>query len=51
MKKDTETKKGEDGIEYVRFEDLARRLVSVPKEELKRREQAEKAKKEAKKHK
>lgn len=46
MKKEPETKK--DGKEFERFKDFTRKLVAVPKEEIKRREQAAKAKKEAK---
>jgi hypothetical protein len=35
--------------EFKRFEEFTRKLVSVPKEEINRREQAEKALKETKK--
>lgn len=34
-----------DNVEFKRFEDFTRKLVAVPKEEIKRREQAEKEKK------
>jgi hypothetical protein len=47
MKKEIETKK--DGKEFDRFDDLFRKVVSVPKTELDKREAAEKAKKAAKK--
>jgi hypothetical protein len=47
MIKRIETKK--DGKEFERFDDLLRHVVSVPKEEINRRERAEKEKKEAKK--
>jgi hypothetical protein len=43
MKKKAETKS--DSEAFKRFEDFTRRLVAVPKEEIKRREQAEKEKK------
>jgi hypothetical protein len=46
MKKESETKKS---TEFKRFEDFTRKLVAVPKEEIKKREQAEKAKKETSK--
>lgn len=38
-----------DGKNFERFDDLFRKVISVPKEELKKREEAEKQKKEAKK--
>jgi len=47
MTKKIETKK--DGKEFERFDDLLRKVVSVPKSELDRREKAEKKKKAAKK--
>ncbi len=42
-----ETKK--DGKEFERFDDLLRKVIAVPKEEINKREQAEKHKKETKK--
>lgn len=39
-----------DGKDFERFESLLREVISVPKEELKRREEAEKQKKLAKKN-
>jgi len=47
MNKKTETKK--DGKEFERFDDLLRKVVSVPKSEIDRREKAEKQKKAKKK--
>ncbi len=47
MKKKVEMKN--DGKDYPRFENLLREVMSVPKEELKRREETEKQKKKAKK--
>lgn len=47
MKKKIETKK--DGKEFERFEDFVRQIVKVPKDEINKREQEEKQKKEAKK--
>ena len=47
MKKKLEMKK--DGKGFERFDDLLRQVVSVPKEEINKREQAENQKKEAKK--
>ena len=44
MKKKIETK--QDGKDYERFETLLRQVVSVPKDEILRREQAEKERKE-----
>lgn len=48
MKNKIETKK--DGKEFERFDGLLRQVVSVPKEEINKREKAEKAKKEVKKN-
>jgi hypothetical protein len=47
MKKKLEMKN--DGKDFERFEELVRTVVRVPKEELNRREAAEKQKKAAKK--
>ena len=47
MKKKIETKK--DGKEFERFDDLLRHVVKVPKDEINRREQEEKQKKETRK--
>ena len=47
MKKKVEMKN--DGKGFERFENLLRQVVKVPKEEILRREQAEKEKKESKK--
>lgn len=47
MEKRVETKK--DGKEFERFDDLLRKVIAVPKEEINKREQAEKHKKDAKK--
>jgi hypothetical protein len=47
MKKKVEMKK--DGKGFERFDDLLRHVVSVPKDELDKREKADKEKKEAKK--
>ncbi len=47
MKKKVEIK--QDGKEFERFEQLVRKVVSVPKDEILRREKDEKQKKEAKK--
>lgn len=47
MKKKIETK--EDGKEFERFEQLLRQVVSVPKDEILKREKAEKEMKKAKK--
>ena len=44
MKKQIETKK--DGKEFERFDGLLRQVVSVPKEEINKREKAEKECKE-----
>ena len=46
MKKEIETK--QDNEEFKRFDDLLRKIVSVPKDEINRREKAEKKKKELK---
>lgn len=46
MKKELEMKN--DGKDFTRFENLLRQVISVPKEELRRREEAEKQKKKAK---
>ena len=46
MKKQTNPNNGNK--EFERFADFTRKLVAVPKEEIKKREQAEKDKKEAK---
>lgn len=47
MKKKIEMK--DDGKDFTRFDELFQKVISVPKDELKRREEAEKQKKEAKK--
>jgi hypothetical protein len=47
MKKEIETK--QDGKEFERFEDFVRQIVKVPKEEINKRERAEKQKKEQRK--
>jgi hypothetical protein len=47
MKKKIETK--QDGKEFERFEEFTRKLVAVPKDEILRREKAEKEEKKAKK--
>ena len=47
MKKKKETKN--DGKEFQRFDDLLRKVVSVPKDEINKREKAEKDEKEKKK--
>lgn len=48
MKKpDVETKK--DGKEFERFDDLLRKVISVPKDEINKREAAEKTKQKVKK--
>ncbi len=47
MKKKVETK--QDGREFARFDDLLRQVVKIPKDEINKREKAEKQKKEAKK--
>ncbi|MGB7208275.1 MAG: hypothetical protein WBD27_06430 [Pyrinomonadaceae bacterium] len=47
--KNTTVEMKNDGKDYTRFENLLREVISVPKEELKRREEVEKQKKEVKK--
>lgn len=47
MKNKIETKK--DGKQFERFDNLLRQVVSVPKDEILKREKAEKQKKECKK--
>lgn len=47
MKKEIEMK--QDGKEFERFEDFVRQIVRVPKDEILRREKAEKEKNKARK--
>jgi hypothetical protein len=47
MKRKIEIK--QDSKEFARFDELLRKVVSVPKDEILKREKAEKLKKEAKK--
>jgi hypothetical protein len=47
MKKTVETK--QDGKEFERFENLLRQVISVPKDEILRREKAEKEKRKQRK--
>ena len=49
MKKKVEMKN--DGKDFTRFDDLFRKVISVPKDEIKKREKAEKQKKETRKSK
>ncbi len=47
MKKEIETEK--DGKEFERFENLLRQVISVPKDEILKREKAEKEKRKQRK--